>query len=363
MANVKEPKIEIVVSPVYDVIRGLSVAAGTIQESADEKQLALKIRNKLRPRLLANLDKFFDDLCYPGVGLLSLIGENFHRDVPTFLQSLAQLPRTDLAIALLSFGKIFRGNLRVEARIEELLADPALLTEHVEKNMTVPAEKVPGLVELVINTEESRENLAELIEHFWYVILAGEAEKRVQIQQQMAEQAQTRINQIGSLKFLTNLTNLYLTDEKDNYERVLLAPTSFCPKGVLATDNKEETTLVVVFGPEHTALSGEEDNSKSDLESVTPASIAALYNALSDETRLKIVKALIEKPHYGQELAKILGVSNATIFHHLSLLDKINIVHFERIEHRVYYVLDVEKLNLLLEQAANFFKSGTLSSL
>src|SRR5438046_1684078 len=97
----KEPVVEVVVSPVYDVLMGLSVVADPEKCGNTQVELIEKIKTNLRPRLKENLEKYFDSSSYPGAGLLSLVGEQYTRDVPTMLQTLAQMPQAELATALL----------------------------------------------------------------------------------------------------------------------------------------------------------------------------------------------------------------------------------------------------------------------
>jgi DNA-binding transcriptional ArsR family regulator len=352
-AEKKEPLIRIVVSPVYDLLMALYGVANPNDCEESVSEFAIKVRETLRPRLLSNLLRYFESSSYPGFGLLSLVGDEYTRDVPTLLQTLSKMPASDLATALLSFGKIYRGNLRVERRIEELLADRALLLEHIEKNMSVPANKVEMLADLVLDVEKARDDLAELIEHFWYVIIAPEATQRAQVQQEIAEQTLARLEQLGPGRMFTAMTNLVSSSGEAGYEEVILAPSSFADTRITANDNKEETCLVLVYGAGHDALKVSEDKSEYS-EPLDPERLAKIYNILSDETRLKLVRALVERPHYGQELAKLLGISNATVFHHLSMLEHQDLVYLERIEHRVYYILKTERLRQLLTQGTLF---------
>jgi|GEM_PF-266334 len=350
-------KVEIAISPVFDVLTGLYLGNcpdKMLGNSADEQvEGFLQARRNLRPRLQANLDKYFDENCYPGVGLLSLAGEKFFGSVPAFLEALAQLPLTQLAAALLSFGKIYRGNLRTDKRIEELLANRQLLVEHIEQNMTVPAEKVDQLADIVRDPAIARDDLAELIEHNWYVIMPSETDKMSQIRQQVAEKTRSKLNEIGPIALVEGISRLHLPEKQDSYERVILAPSGFNDQGIVATENQDETCLIIVYGKDNEVFSAPKNETKAN-DALDPAKLATFFNTLSDKTRLEIVRKLTERPYYGQELAKILSISNATVFYHLSLLEKIKVVHLERIEHRVYYALDSERLRQLLTTGSAF---------
>lgn len=368
----KQPKVQIVVSPVCDVLTGLKVVANPkemlcydeeegvassvlAKEASNQEDLSLKIKASLRPRLLASLEQFFGDSSYPGMGLLSLVGREYAQDMPSFLRALAQMPLDKLVTAMLAFGRIYRGNRPPEKSVAELMSSRELMIEYIERNTSVAAEQVGGLADLLMNPVEARDNLAELLEYFWYTVVAPEAEKRLQLQQQAAEQCQARLNEVGPLRLITNMTNLHPAEHEDFYEEVILATSSFIGGGIIGTENDQETCLIIAFGADNSNLKPHKEETTDEV--IDTKFLAALYNTLSDEKRLQIVKALLERPHYGQELAKKFGISNATVFYHLSMLEgdkkagvSLKLVHLERIEHRVYYVLNTERLHKLLAQ-------------
>jgi DNA-binding transcriptional ArsR family regulator len=366
MVEERLPKVEILVSPVYDLLTGLALVGNHSKACAADvdpisgllnQEVTEKIRARLRPRLLANIDQFFDEGCYPGLGLVSVVNDWSATDVPSFLQVLYQRPLTEFTRAMLSFGKIYRGNRLFGHTIEELMSDRQVLVEHIEQNMSVPTEKVNLLADMVMHPEETRDNLAELLEHFWYVILLPEAEKRAQLQAQLAEQTRLKMDELGLQRFLMGITDMYMSEGSDSYDEVVLAPSTYYGHGILGNENSAETSLILVYGPELKFLKQVKEAVEGE-EPLSLETLSTLYNVLGDETRLQIVQALVERPYYGQELAKMFKVSNATVFYHLSLLMKTAAVHLERIEHRVYYVLDTEQLRHTLERA-NIFLLGS----
>lgn len=82
-------------------------------------------------------------------------------------------------------------------------------------------------------------------------------------------------------------------------------------------------------------------------EQETAEAAARVFEALADGSRLRIVHLLAERPHYGQELAAALGVSAATVTHHVNLLLRVGLVGIERQSHRTYFVL---RRDLVLDQ-------------
>ena len=76
-----------------------------------------------------------------------------------------------------------------------------------------------------------------------------------------------------------------------------------------------------------------------------------LFKALSDESRLAIVRALSEKPRYAAELAGELNLTRGTLSHHMSILNRFDIFRVELGERkRVYFSLDKEKLSKYLQR-------------
>lgn len=81
---------------------------------------------------------------------------------------------------------------------------------------------------------------------------------------------------------------------------------------------------------------------------------AAAFAALGDPSRLRLVHLLAQRPRYGQELASELGMSAASISHHISVLTKAGFLAVERQSHRTYYVLRKEAVKGILEQSRRY---------
>jgi DNA-binding transcriptional ArsR family regulator len=351
--GVSRLRARIVVSPVTDAIVMLSLIGDEKAcKKLDFEEEAQRLRSKMRPRLLSNLTRFFDDGCYPGMGLTSLIGNDYAKDVPSFLQALQTLPDEELGAALLSFGRLFRGNLRPELNIGELIHNQNALIQYIEQNMTVPAEKVETLADIVTNLAVTREDLGELIEYIWYVVLQPDAEKRLAEQQRVADMTQTRLQELGPLRLVNLLSHLHLSDDGE-YEEIIFAPKSVDKFKIVGTENEAQNALVMIYGEENEAFKQKNDEAGDEVV-LTTENFAKFCNLLADEKRLEIIRLLVERPHYGQELAKIVGKTNATVFYHLSMLEKEGLVHLERIEHRVYYVLNTDRLEKYLVRGTEF---------
>ncbi len=80
---------------------------------------------------------------------------------------------------------------------------------------------------------------------------------------------------------------------------------------------------------------------------------AGVFGLLADPSRLHLMRLLADRPYYGQELAVALGMTGATVSHHVTLLTTAGVVGIERREHRTYYVLRADALAALLRGSAD----------
>ncbi len=80
------------------------------------------------------------------------------------------------------------------------------------------------------------------------------------------------------------------------------------------------------------------------------AQFVAFFKALADENRLKIVGLLAHQPHSVEELAANLGVSSATVSHHLQRLQRANLVQARVQQYYNVYALQTAVWQQMTEQ-------------
>jgi hypothetical protein len=86
-------------------------------------------------------------------------------------------------------------------------------------------------------------------------------------------------------------------------------------------------------------------------EIAPPGTYQDVYRLLADPARWTLIELLVAAPRYGQELAELLGLSIATVSHHLNGLKRLDLVDIRRDEHRLYYHLRTDRLRALLAGA------------
>lgn len=75
------------------------------------------------------------------------------------------------------------------------------------------------------------------------------------------------------------------------------------------------------------------------------------FKVLSEEKRVEIIKSLAVKPAIGSDLARQIGLTNATASYHLTMLLGIGLVEYERIGQKLHYILNKEMLKDLFDKA------------
>lgn len=83
--------------------------------------------------------------------------------------------------------------------------------------------------------------------------------------------------------------------------------------------------------------------------------ILNFLKAISDKRRMSIIELLAEKPCYVNEIAEEIGMSAATTSYHLTNLQELGIVDFQRYDHRFYYYLNKDKLRELFNEAMKIY--------
>jgi DNA-binding transcriptional ArsR family regulator len=72
--------------------------------------------------------------------------------------------------------------------------------------------------------------------------------------------------------------------------------------------------------------------------------LVRLFKGLADPTRLRMIAAMVDRPRCGQDLAVEVGVTPATVSHHLRVLSEAGLVRETRQAPYTFYQLDLEGL-------------------
>jgi DNA-binding transcriptional ArsR family regulator len=106
----------------------------------------------------------------------------------------------------------------------------------------------------------------------------------------------------------------------------------------------------VIVHPENVATA------KKIIASNEPSELAVFFKLLANETRIKILLALLEVELCVCDLVSTLNIPQSSISHQLRYLRDHRFVKFRRSGKQVYYSLEKEHLQTILEQTADHLK-------
>ena len=82
----------------------------------------------------------------------------------------------------------------------------------------------------------------------------------------------------------------------------------------------------------------------SDADPDPMSALVRLFKGLADPTRLRMIAAMVDRPRCGQDLAAEVGVSPATVSHHLRVLSEAGLLSETRHPPYTFFQLDLDKL-------------------
>lgn len=135
--------------------------------------------------------------------------------------------------------------------------------------------------------------------------------------------------------YVKDVLDFYLKNDYISSISELVITTSYI-SGVAICLSYETDKCILILAPHYKKSMMEQNNKDSEDK------FMLMLKNLADPTRYKILKLLSEKDYYGQELAKALDITTATVSYHMSNLLITEVVTVEKKDHRIYYSLKKE---------------------
>ncbi|RDI45757.1 ArsR/SmtB family transcription factor [Falsibacillus pallidus] len=338
--------IHFISSPVFEFLASLYIVHN------NEKIKPKKSEYELHPTLKSCLERigsamnleqkkevdiFFHYETFIGLSLIRFSFEtNTHQDIEQFLVRLADTPAADLFTYLLQTG--------YTSKEIESINDPGEVLDFINES-TIPESEKWKLTFLYVNREETKERLISLLKNYYVSIFKNELDLALEHH----EESYLIIKDAGVLSSRSKALEIFPYLSKDTVldpmTEVIFAPSFFYGHASMVS-NKEGSIL---------CLYGINQPENGQPEGWTEEKLLDALKIIGDEKRLKLMKMLSKSPFYGYELAKKLNLSNSTVSHHLSLLTSYEIVTSKRMENKVYFELNKEKVQELFEAASNLF--------
>lgn len=76
---------------------------------------------------------------------------------------------------------------------------------------------------------------------------------------------------------------------------------------------------------------------------------------MGDKSKFEIMRLISKEKKFGQELAAALDISTATISHHMSQLEEMDLIRIERDANRIYYSLNRETVKFVTDNLTKLF--------
>lgn len=126
-------------------------------------------------------------------------------------------------------------------------------------------------------------------------------------------------------------------------EKKIIFPTLIMPLGQVEISN------LCYFGLQVYLLPAFKKNAKQSNEL-----LLSRLKALSDQSKLQIMQSLKSSPKYNLEIAEQIGLTAATMSHHMNVLLACKLVKIEKRSGKVYYTVDTESVEQFVKELETF---------
>lgn len=131
----------------------------------------------------------------------------------------------------------------------------------------------------------------------------------------------------------------------------------------IADWTRYEFVYVYCLYPQRLRLMNDQTNilllAAYDKEMTDSEELDAIKHAMkviSDPTRLSILRMIYANPMFGKEIAAKLGLTTATVSHHLESLKKVALIHVERDKNTKYFSANQRAFNMLIQNLDKYIK-------
>lgn len=288
------------------------------------------IRTSLSPAFLEELHTFFHEDSFFGMTLLQLLYQNEqYHDIE---KTIDYLETVEASILIDSFLKSGYSNVDTPSDFQESANVYTFI-----KQSALPSTEKSKLFYLYYDADETKERFIKLLKEgyeklykpnaAWFSRLQTEG---IDIAKKLSE---AELMQMADLK-LENPPN-----------HMVIFPSHFYFTNSLFSYDSSSDVALFVFGIQKISNLAKESNIQEK--------ITDFARALSDSKRISIITELNKTPKYGYELAQLLHLSSPTISHHMSILQKMDLVLAFKDENKIYYKVNKEKIHTSLQDIAD----------
>jgi DNA-binding transcriptional ArsR family regulator len=305
-------RLELMIAPVAEMFNSLHVLADPSHHLSNQEwaqgafaSMPLDLREEV-----AYFGRNFDE--WLGIADIPHLVNPTGISISAFLKKVADLPPEQVVnIALHGAGQ---SELPEYQQTEP--SDPGILAAR-----SAATENPTGFVTRLIN----------VLQRYWIEVFAAEWERRRPLVEQRRTLEAAHLDHMAPVEWLTTLHNRISYEQQNetlvfhksqdlrfqlhDLERILCIPSSFTAPHLMVGYARKELTIYInvpltIVTPER-----------------VPSGLLLVAQALSDETRLRIFRSVLRRPHYTQELAVAMKLSEPTVSRHLKILKAAKLVY------------------------------------
>ncbi|HEY7565529.1 MAG TPA: ArsR family transcriptional regulator [Acidimicrobiia bacterium] len=342
MSAVRARKLQILVdaTPLYDLLLTLWGAFGG-DDKARDHTLGAEWFDEFRTRLSEPTQALAMEASPTGELWAALIPAVETAPIPHTIDAVIDWLETADPVAMRTmllaekFAEVGAETLAAAARgepaaVAKVMAEAEALKLNkdycvsLESFLELPADRLLPLVVEVLR--RVRQEAFAVVEEEW----AGAIERD-------AHAKQALLGAAGSPReLIESVTNGISYELPGGIRRLVLVPSVSLRPWTLITDRDD--TIIVCYPVSEEAIVNDSD--------APPSWLLAVYRALGDEKRLRLLRRLGEGPSTLAELTEYLGLAKSTVFHHLGVLRAAGLVRviFDNDGHVSTYGLRLDQL-------------------
>lgn len=341
------PELEIVDYTTYDFVLSLHVTLVAIFSELHEFDIGADWVAQARARSDARDPEALDTLGrYLGDGrpsslqatFISLIGQcPAPNDAPHFLDYLQALPAVDFAEALLDQSGLsadWPNHLRtaLDERAATMGDEPGPAAQRLLADY--PREARPVAQRVLMDVEGVRAEIISALRVWYEAVFADEETRLAPLLRREGEAMQRRRAEVSLDSFIEREMRGVQWQRPAGLRRYIFAPSFFCRPAVFY--HFWRGTLTFCAPTDATAPSAELQGADPNAPN---QEMLRFFEALGDDTRLRILRLLAQREMYLTELADRLGLTKATTKHHMVRLRAAGMVTLYDRERMTYYAL------------------------
>jgi DNA-binding transcriptional ArsR family regulator len=200
-----------------------------------------------------------------------------------------------------------------------------------------PTSERDAVTHLLTRPDEERARVIDALLRWYDLIFAADVPRITKVIQREVGRQQARIATNQPAEIFTSLIHGVAFETPANIEHIILAPCMMIAPIIFSYVVDE--TMTFCYPIEEAA------HNAAEQELLTRREMVRLFDALADDTRLRILRHLADRQMYLTELSEHLKLTKATTRHHMIRLRAAGLVTVHNREHLTYFSLRQEALD------------------